>query len=147
MERQCKWLPSGTILAITRLVPAGPEPYDPAMAGESMLFMDIPSVYRVSRYAQSVSDTIKAKGLELEREGKWEGGWQGRFGHTLQDGIEQDGRLYRPGTAQLAELCRQLEVFDREGEVNNTVQRLVETEAEYVNVADVLNADQLRKVA
>ena len=33
----------------------------------------------------NASDTIEAKGLELELEGKWEGGWQGRVSYTLQD--------------------------------------------------------------
>jgi iron complex outermembrane receptor protein len=33
----------------------------------------------------NASETIEAKGLEMELEGKWEGGWQGRFSYTLQD--------------------------------------------------------------
>jgi iron complex outermembrane receptor protein len=35
-------------------------------------------------------DTIEAKGVELELEGKWEGGWQGRIGYTWQETEDQE---------------------------------------------------------
>ena len=61
MKLEYKWLCSAGILAFSCLFSAvlpatEPEPYDPAMEDESMLFMDIPSVYSASKYEQSVSD-------------------------------------------------------------------------------------------
>ncbi|MDX2458143.1 MAG: Plug domain-containing protein, partial [Gammaproteobacteria bacterium] len=61
MKRNYKWITGLVMLSITCpfsavLAAAGPESYDPAMDDESMLFMDIPSVYSASKYEQSVSD-------------------------------------------------------------------------------------------
>jgi iron complex outermembrane receptor protein len=38
----------------------------------------------------NAKDTIEAKGVELELEGKWDGGWQGRIGYTWQQTEDQD---------------------------------------------------------
>ena len=51
------------------------------------------------------------------------------------------------GAEHLADLCLQLELLGREGQVDNTVRRLVEIEAEYEHVARVLNTEYLRKLA
>jgi hypothetical protein len=61
MKLNFKWRPGSVIPAIICLFPAilpaaEPEPYDPGMDDESMLFMDIPSVYSASKYEQSASD-------------------------------------------------------------------------------------------
>jgi iron complex outermembrane receptor protein len=61
MKRHYKWTPGLGILAIiclfsAVLAAAEPELYDPTMDDESMLFMDIPSVYSASKYEQSISD-------------------------------------------------------------------------------------------
>jgi iron complex outermembrane receptor protein len=61
MERKYKGVFGGSILAISCLFPAvlpaaEPELYDPGMDDESMLFMDIPSVYSASKYEQSVTE-------------------------------------------------------------------------------------------
>jgi len=61
MKRNDKWTTGLGILVVLYLVPGlllaeEPEMFDPAMDDESMLFMDIPSVYSASKYEQSVSD-------------------------------------------------------------------------------------------
>ena len=61
MKRQYTWLPTSGLLLMSTLVPAtspaaGPEFNDLAPGDESMLFMDIPSVYSASKYEQSLTD-------------------------------------------------------------------------------------------
>ena len=61
MKKLYKWLPGSVILVFscvfpTALAAAEPEPYDPTMGDESMLFMEMPSVYSASKYEQSISD-------------------------------------------------------------------------------------------
>ena len=64
----------------------------------------------------------------------------------LQNDMEQDGRFAVPGAEYLAGSYRQLGLLGREGEVNNTFQRLIETGTDYENLTGVQEANRLRKV-